>query len=273
MAKCVDTTAVMQVIGNIYNNPELLDMSDKYFFYEEDFTEDFHKVVFGAILNLHELGADNINKITINDYLKDKPKSLAVYDRFHGDEYLDKLKDSAQPSSFDYYYSRLKKFSLLRAYEKAGMNINDLYDYNNILDTKKRQVQDEWLDRTNISDIATLIDDRISLIRMKYVDDFQGDAAQAGDGIIDLINRLMDTPEVGVPLYGNLVNTITRGARLRKFYLRSAASGYGKTRSMIADLCHIACDEMWDEKFNNWISTGLACPAIYITIEQDLEEI
>lgn len=273
MGKCVDSAAVMQVIGNIYNNPNLLDASDKYFFNEEDFPEDFHRIVFGSILNLHELGAKHIDKITINDYLKDKPKSLAIYEKFRGDEYLDRLSTLVQSSSFDYYYGRLKKFSLLRAYEKVGLDISEFYDYNNITDTKKKQTQEEWLDRTNIEDIAALIDDRITAIRLKYVDDFQNDSVAGGEGINDLIQRLMEAPEVGVPLYGNLINTVTRGARLRKFYLRSAASGYGKTRSMIADFCYIGCDEIWDEKFDAWISTGLACPAIYITIEQDLEEI
>ena len=38
MSRYVDITAVMQVIGNIYVNPSLLD-NENYSFYEEDFTE------------------------------------------------------------------------------------------------------------------------------------------------------------------------------------------------------------------------------------------
>ena len=90
---------------------------------------------------------------------------------------------------------------------------------------------------------------------MQYVDDVQNASEQAGEGVFDLIERFKQYPEVGVPLYGPLINTVTRGARLKKFYLRSAATGIGKTRSMIADACYIACSHIYDETFG-WIGTG-----------------
>ena len=61
--------------------------------------------------------------------------------------------------------------------------------------------------------------------------------------IDELLEDLKENPEIGYPLFGHYVNTITKGARLKKFYLRSAATGVGKSRSMIADACYIACDK------------------------------
>ena len=145
------------------------------------------------------------------------------------------------PNAFDYYYGRLKKMSLLRAYDSYGIDVKDIYDPDNILDTKKKQQQEEWLDNATLEQIADKVDLKISSIRLQYVDDVWGEAQQAGEGVFELIQRFKDNPEVGVPLYGPLVNTVTRGARLKKFYLRSAATGVGKTRSMIADACYIAC--------------------------------
>lgn len=87
-----------------------------------------------------------------------------------------------------------------------------------------------------------------------------------------MIADLKKHPEVGVPLYGPLINTVTRGARLKKFYLRSAATGIGKTRSMIADACYIACNRIYDETFG-WIKNGTAEPTLYITTEQELGEV
>ena len=60
--------------------------------------------------------------------------------------------------------------------------------------------------------------------------------------------------------------------RLKKFYLRSAPTGVGKTRSMIADACYIGCDKIYDENFG-WIKNGVAEPVLYITTEQEVEEI
>ena len=66
--KYVDTTAIMQVIGNVFNNPQLLDFTDKYSINEEDFPDQFHRIAFGAIYKLHELGVQKINLSAIFHY-------------------------------------------------------------------------------------------------------------------------------------------------------------------------------------------------------------
>lgn len=268
----VDISAIVQVIGCIYQNPSLLD-NENYFFNEEDFTEDFHKILFGSMFNLHQLGTKNINVNTIEDYLKNRPKSLATYKANKGAEYLQKISENVQLSTFEYYYQKMKKMTLLRMYNNAGMDLSWLYDIDNILDVKKKQAQEDWLDNTPLEDIADIIDRKITEIRLKYVDDSNEDFCQAGDNIIELIDSLQQRPELGYPMFGPLINTITRGARLKKFYLRSAATGVGKTRAMIADACSIACDEIYDKAKGEWILNGTKEPTIFITTEQEVDEI
>lgn len=271
-SKYVDIPSTMQVIGNIFQNPKLLE-NDNYTFVEEDFVEDFHKILFGSIYNLYQLGAKEININTIEDYLSQKPKSLAVYKNNKGKEYLIELKKICQLSTFDYYYQRMKKMTLLRMYDNIGLDLSWLYDIDNILDAKKHEAQEEWFNNTSLEDIAEIIDNKISEIKIKYVDNTNEDSIQAGDGINELIDKLQKNPEVGYPLFGPLVNTITRGARLKKFYLRSAATGVGKTRAMIADVCSIACDKIYDSFKQEWIENGTREPALFITTEQEIDEI
>ena len=271
-SKYVDSTAIMQVIGSVYNNPSLLDETDKYTITDEDFPDNFHKVAFGAIYKIYELGAKKITLENISDYLASRPKSEAVFKQNKGEEWLVKTADMAIPLAFDYYYNRLKKMTLLRAYDTFGIDVSEIYDPDNILDSKKKQLQEDYLDNSTLEDIANKIDERISNIRMQFVEDSFNETFQAGDGLFELIDQFKDHPEVGVPLYGPLINTVTRGARLKKFYLRSAATGVGKTRSMIADACYIACDKIYDDNFG-WIKTGASQPVLYITTEQEKEEI
>ena len=271
-SKYVDTAATIQVIGSVFNNPQLLDITDRYIVTDEDFANEFHKIVFGAIYKLHELGAEEITLKSISDFLAARPKSEAIFKTYKGEEWLIKAAENSVSTAFDYYYQRLKKFSLLRAYDNIGMDVSDIYDPDNFLDTKKKQLQEEILDNSTLDQLAMRVDEKIDAIRMQYVDDAFGEAFQAGEGIDDLIDKFKEHPEVGVPLYGPLINTVTRGARLKKFYLRSAATGVGKTRSMIADACYIACEKLYDENFG-WIGTGVAQPVLFITTEQELEEI
>ena len=271
-SKYTDPTATMQVIGCVFNNPSLLDITDKYSIIDEDFADSFHKIVFGAIYKLHELGAKSISLTNVSDFLSDRPKSEAIYKQNKGEEWLTRVAENSMASTFDYYYGRLKKFSLLRAFDNCGIDVTDIYDIDNILDVKKKQLQEEMLDNATLDQIANKVDEKIENIRLQYVNDDFGEAQQAATGIRDLVNRFKQFPEVGVPLYGPLVNTVTRGARLKKFYLRSAGTGVGKTRSMIADACFIACSKIYDENFG-WIKCGTQEPVLFITTEQELEEI
>lgn len=271
-SKYVDVTSIMQVIGCVYNNPSLLDITDKYVITEQDFANDFHKIAFGAIYKVYELGAKTITLENISDFLSSRPKNEAIFKQQKGEEWLLKVSESAIPSAFDYYYSRLKKMSLLRAYDNYGIDVSFIYDPDNILDSKKKQLQEEELDNSTLEQIANKVDAMIDNIRMQYVDDVFGEAYQAGDGIFDLIDRLKEYPEVGVPLYGPLINTVTRGARLKKFYLRSAPTGVGKSRTMVADACNIACNKIYDDVFG-WIKNGTSQPTLYITTEQEKEEV
>lgn len=271
-SKYNDKAAVNNVIGNIFKNPKLLDATDKYVFSEDDFIDEVQKIIFGSIYNLFLLGTKEITLTAIEDYLTQRPKKLAVYNTNKGSEFILKCAENSSPATFDYYYSRVKKMTLLRGYEQvAGMDLSWFYDTDNLFDTKKKQEQEDQFDRLSLEQIADLIDDKILSIRMKYVDDATENGVQAGDGIDELLAELKEKPELGYPLYGSFVNTVVRGARLKKFYLRSAATGVGKTRSMIADACYIGCGEMY--KDGAWIQTGQPQPVLYIATEQDLEEI
>ena len=270
--KYVDIPSIVQVIGGVYLNNSFLDR-EEYFFTEEDFTEEFHRVLFEAIINLHTLGVKKIDLTSIEDYLEQRPKKKAVFLANKGPEYLQNLISKTQIAAFDYYYNRMKKMTLMRMYQGIGMDLSWLYDINNIMDVKKKQAQEDWLDNTSLGEIADLIDKKILDIRLKYVDDAEEGAVQAGIGGLDLLERLKQTPELGYPMYGPLINTVTRGARLKKFYLRSAATGVGKTRAMIADACSIACDEIYDLKEKKWAQNGTKEPTIFISTEQEIEEI
>ena len=271
-SKYIDTSSIVQVIGCVFKSPQLLDYTDKYSITDDDFPDDFHKIIFGSIYKLHELGAEKITLQSIADYLSTRPRSEAIYKKQKGEEWIVKAVENAETASFDYYYNRMKKMTLLRAFDEAKIDVSDIYDVDNIIDIKKRQQQEDILDNSSLEQIAEKVQDKLDIIRSTYVDETWGDAYQAGDDVFELIEELEKSPEVGVPLYGPLINTVTRGARLKKFYLRSAPTGIGKTRSMIADACYIGCNRIYDDFFG-WIKNGVSEPVLYITTEQEKSEI
>ena len=274
MTNYIDITAITNVIGNVYSNPKLFEAEDKYFFSEDDFVTDFQKIVFGTMFNLHQLGVKEISLTAIDDYLSSRPKKLAIYQSNKGPEYILKCAENAKITTFDYYYNRMKKMTLFRSYQKiAGMDLSWLYDVNNIFDAKKKQEQEEWLDTHSLEEIANVIDDKIIEVKAQCIDNSISAGSQIGSGIDELVDSLKETPEIGYPLFGQYVNTVVRGARLKKLYLRSAATGVGKSRGMVADCCYIGCNQIYNLSKNMWETIGKPEPTIYIATEQDLAEV
>lgn len=137
-SKYVDIPAIIQVIGGCFNNPKLLDFTDKYNLTEYDFPDNFHKVVYGTIYKLYENGATSITINSVNDYLDSRPNAKAVFTSGRGEEWLINASKTSESLAFDYYYGRVKKMTLLRAYDEFGVDMSWLLDVNNIFDAKKR---------------------------------------------------------------------------------------------------------------------------------------
>ena len=271
--KYAEIPNLVQVIGCIFKNPKLLERDDKYKFNEQDFYDEFHQLVFGCMYNLWQLGAKEITLPAIEDYLTQRPKALATYKANKGPEFILKAAEMANVNTFDYYYNRMKKMSLLRAYEEMGMDLTWLYNPDEVMDMKRKQAQEDWLDNATLADIYNKINDKIDSIKLQYVENVTDGGCQIGEGIDELIDSFAETPAVGYPLYDIYTSTTARGARLGKFYLRSAATNVGKTRAMVGDACFIGCSQMWSLKENKWVTTGACQSVLFIATEQTLDEI
>lgn len=227
-SKYYDSTSAIQVIGCILNNPHLLDEDGIYDFRAEDFNNEFHKVIFGSVYNLYNMGAEKLNTKVIEDYLSEKEHSFATYKANHGAEWLHQVYEQADILNFNYYYSRLKKMTLLRAYDNIGLDVSWIYDPDNIIDLEKKQEQSKLLDNTPIEEIADMIDNRVLHIREYLVDGDMDESCQISDDAEKLLEELKQNPAIGYPLYDKVSSDIAMGARTGKFYLRSAATGVGK---------------------------------------------
>lgn len=222
-----DTSAAIQVIGCTMLRPDFLNEEGQYFYSSEDFVTDIHRVAFGAIFNLHQMGAEKITPKTVEDYLQTHPESYAIYKKSKGAEWLQNCANNADIPNFNYYYDRLKKMTLLRGYEDSGVDMTWLYDPDNILDAKKKESQEEYLNQITLNELADIVDNKILTVRDVYVDNATDHALRIGDGIDGVISEISKAPEVGAPFFDKGLNGITRGARYGKYYLRSAPTGVG----------------------------------------------
>jgi replicative DNA helicase len=240
---------------------------------KQDFVEAFHQTVFVAINNLFSQGAVKLDQYIINDYLKNNFQSLyKIYTKNQGDEYVEKAKELATPENFNANYQELKKFSLLRRYLKAGIEVDEIFDPTEE-DTEVLDEQRYQFSQMSIDDILNYFRKKLSAITEEYSTKNGRDSIKAGsDEGKKQKEEWKKTPAFGLSYASNYLTTVTRGIQPRKFVLGSAASGTGKTRITVANICHTFAPKYWDSKVGEFVDNpnGTQNAALYIGTEMEL---
>ena len=261
----------LQVLGCILQKPELL-IDSKYNIDRDDFDEIFHKMIFASIYNLYLQGTKSIDYIVIDNYLSSYELQYKIFNENNGMDYVIECQSNSNINNFEYYYQRLKKFSLLRTLIEKGFDIKPIYD-ETLVEPKDQEAMQAQFDKYTIEDIFNIVERKIVEVKNKHLININNQGQKAGKGLQELKEKCKDTPDMGIPMASNIMNTIARGARLKKFYLRSAPTGIGKSRLAAADACSYSVPYIWDLKEKKWMYRGISEPSLYITTELEIEEV
>lgn len=270
----IDRHTVIQILGGLMNRPDFLNDVDKYRFELSDFPTSLDKFIFSAINNLYNNGdgASNIRSIDIINYLKGNALAAELMEKENGEVYLQDCETAGEPANFNYYYNKFKKLNFLKDLQKnSGRDISDIY-CEDILNPNYAEINERF-EQMTVEDILNKLKMELNSYESKFVLKSVVEESKAVDGIEQLIIDLQQKPEIGCKLQGDIINSITRGGRKGKLYIRSAGSGVGKTRSMVGDACNIAYPIRFDRKKNKWVSTGSCEKVLYVMTEQDPDEI
>ena len=265
--------AYLNTLGCLLIDSSLLDDLDKSLDREDFNTEKFYELLYIAIYNLHAQGCTKIDEFAIDTYLSAYPEQYKIFQDNKGLEYLVSAKEMASIENYDYYYHRLKKYTILRYFENNGCDTRFIFN-NTLVDTQAMEREQAKFDEYTEDDIINIMESKYVITpRMKYCHSTLTSACQAGDNMRELINELMKTPDIGIPLKSPALNTVTRGGRKGCIYMRSSISGGGKSRMAAGDACHFAVPYYFDYEKQEWVYTGISEPTLYITTEMTEDEI
>lgn len=267
----INKVAIMQVLAGLINNP-LLFFDNNYRFDINDFQEQFHRIVFGAIEHLVKGGMRTIDYIDIDKFLQPYAAQYKVFTDNRGIEYIQRILKLYDANKFDYYYKTLKKYSLLVFLNEQGFETKDIYDPDIVNPTQQQEMQAKF-DEMSINDILLTTETKLIKAKEKFESNSDLVENNFGDGILDLIEELKETPEMGMPLCSPILTTLYRGQRLGCLVMDSAPSGTGKTRRAVAEACHLAVSEYWDDVQKQWVNTGFNENVLVINTELELSEI
>ena len=267
-----DKRAYANTLGCLMKDPTLVEDIDRPLDREDFNTETFYDLLFVAIYNLSMQGCKTIDEFAIDSYLSGFKDQYRIFQENRGLEYLNNIKEYCSLENYDYYYHRLRKYSLLRYYEKQGLNTKFIYDTS--VDDFHANEEQQKFDNYTEQDIVSMVESSLVINpTMKYCTNTLTTEVQAAQGGIELIEDLMKIPDVGLPLNNNGLNTVARGARKGCLYMRSLLQGQGKSRLAAGDACKMAVPYIYDKEKKKYVYTGLSEPTLYITTEMPVDEI
>lgn len=274
-----DMMAYRQIIGCLMHKPLL------FLEYTDITTSDFDykpaRVCLNAIKRMYEAGAAEMIPLEVDQEIeRGGGATLQVYKAEGGLDFLKQSYEYAQLGNFKMYYTRLKKCSLLRKLQKAKYDISEFFieDKDAVNPAKETEIQ-QHLDDSSLEDILNSVEKNYSEIRNEFLNGghMHGDPAE---GINELIEDLKKSPSVGPSLEGKIFSSICRGAREGCFFLKSASTSSGKTRTAVFDACRLCYPKRWSHQANSFIEEfdkfgDVREPrkVLFIVTEMDKEEI
>ena len=266
-----DKRAVFQTLGCLMKNPEYI---DEYNIIDSDYeVETFYRLIFSAIYNLYKQKVKVIDCFAIDSMLSHYESQYKVFKGNDGVEYCSKAMEMCEPENFLYYMGRVKKFSFLRYLESKGYDSKKIYDWS-ITEPVEQAKEASKFDDMRISDMIEFVENGLVIeSKMRFCFDSKSHGQLIGQGLGELLESLEETPEMGMPLQSPLLTTAAMGMRLKKIFIRSGNTASGKTRTALADFCHISIPWYWNLKEQKWEYTGLAEPVLFISTELEVDEL
>lgn len=171
-------------------------------------------------------------------------------------------------------YAEFKKFSLLRTLLRQGIEVDELFDPEEV-DEEIADAKRAKLRKMTTDDILHFFRQKLYTIDKSFSNNSVRNSRKAGsEGAREQKEEWKKIPDVGLSFASNYLTTVTDGMKLERFNITSAGTGVGKTRMTIAHLCHSFVARFWDSKQQKWIKNpnGTQNAALYIGTEMELIE-
>ena len=215
-------------VGSLYKNP------DQYLLYGEsirsnyDFGDDATKFFYDMFELMYKTFSQDFSERSINTFATMDEFRYAQFMRFQGYKTIKAWSDSANVADIRNYYDTLKKYSILREYQRKGFPVDWM-----VQSKRFNTMTAEQISQTVIS-AASNINTVILCEKESIVVNSQ---------MVDTQRQYLMTPQMGVPTPWEGYNTLFRGCRPEKVIFDGALSNEGKTRKLMQLAAHIALIE------------------------------
>jgi hypothetical protein len=211
-------------VGAIYKHPDYLVEYGHYVKSKYDFADEATKFFYGAALIIYETRTQEFNKTSVLTFMAEDESRLSQYKRLKGWSTIEYYMSLANDDDIKGYFNILKKYSLLREYQRNGFNIEGIL--------KHRQFE-----MFGAQDIYKLIRGKADKINTVIITN--DDAEILNNGLLPMVNERLSVPDMGLPFQYPIMNDLFRGLKLGTVMFNGMPSNAGKTRYMMAIVAYV----------------------------------
>ncbi len=215
-------------VGSLYKNP------DQYLLYGEsvrssyDFADEATKFFYDMFELMYNTFSQDFSERTINTFATMDSTRYALFNRYQGYKTVKAYMDASNPEDIRNYYDTVKKYSVLREYQRKGFPVEW------IANSKKFQTM-------SAEEIVQIIIGMASKVNTVIL--CEKESVVVNSKMVETQKRYLITPQMGVPTPWQGYNDMFRGCREEKVIFDGALSNEGKTRKLMQLAAHIALVE------------------------------
>lgn len=208
----------------------------------------FHQVIFVCIAKLARNGVAEITEIEIESVLQNHVPQMEICRDNNYLDFIATVKELANPDNFEYYYSIIRKFALLRELQEQGVDIKEFYDL-----LAEEQSERAKLEKISIAEILNAVEFKANSLRSKYDTKYVREEMTVGEDVEGLLDEFDEKPSYGAFLFSPYQTELAHGFNRGHLFMRSCPSSVGKTRMGVADICGLCVDYLWDDEAQDFI--------------------
>lgn len=228
MANIPDGVANIQneflFVGAIYKQPDLMVEYGQYVKSKYDFSDYAVKFFYEIADIMFQKRTQTFSKSTVTTFVTEDTERLKLYKEYGGWKTIESWMKLSIADDFKNYYEVLKKYSLLREYERNGFNVEKI-------------VQHPKFELFTASDIYRLI--RAKADRVQTVIMTNSESEILNSKIKDTLQQCMQTPDMGLPTPYPIMNDLFRGLKKKSMMAVGMLSNAGKSRYMCKLIAYI----------------------------------
>ncbi len=215
----------IMLVGCLFKKPDIFIEYGQYVKSKYDFLDDATKFFYDNAEIIYQKRTQTFNENSINTYMTEDKERLKEYKKYGGWKTLQSWINLAIIDDFKNYFDVLKKYSLLREYDRNGFNVQK------ILEHPKFQL-------FNAVDIYRLIRSKADKIHTVILTNNESEILN--EKMCMLINNCLEKPDVGLNLPFDIMNDLFRGIRTGTMMANGALSNSGKSRYLFKIVAYIA---------------------------------